>query len=230
MRRDARACRGRNRRRGAPAGCRQRRHRCGGRPADPWYSRRAAGSGKVDLGLGGDQVPGALLADLKPVDLLEAARAVGEEALPRLCFGGAGERAFLLPRPAVRLHRHIVQRIDPVLRAELDLVDQPVAGTLPFPVHMSGTVEVAVQRTVELRRVGFEPMRAELPDIKGDGLRQALKYRARTPGLFVDPTRCAGPAGTAAAAPSPTCCNGSTSWRSARCAMSSRLPGSTARW
>ena len=30
--------------------------------------------------------------------------------------------------------------------------------------------------------------------------------------------------------PSPTCANGSTSWRWARCAMSCRSPASTARW
>jgi hypothetical protein len=50
----------------------------------------AAGSHKVKVGLAQDQVPGALLADLQPVDLLEAARAIGEEALPRLRVGALG--------------------------------------------------------------------------------------------------------------------------------------------
>src|ERR1700736_962775 len=66
---------------------------------------------EVDVGVGGDQVSRALLADLQPVDLLETARAVGEEALPCLRFGGAGERAFLLPGAAVGLRRHVRQGI-----------------------------------------------------------------------------------------------------------------------
>ena len=62
---------------------------------------------EVDLGLGGDEVTGPGFADLQPIDLLEAARAIGKKSLPRLCFGGAGERAFLLPGGAVRLPRHV---------------------------------------------------------------------------------------------------------------------------
>ena len=38
----------------------------------------------------------ALLADLQPINLLEAAQAIGEESLPRLCVGGIGGVAFLL--------------------------------------------------------------------------------------------------------------------------------------
>jgi len=38
----------------------------------------------------------ALLADLRPINLLEAAQAIGEESLLRRCVGGIGEVAFLL--------------------------------------------------------------------------------------------------------------------------------------
>jgi hypothetical protein len=129
---------------------------------------------EVDIGGSGDQISRALLADLQPVDLLEAARAVGEEALPRLRFGGVGERAFLLPGSAVRLYRRIRQGIEPIFGGSSTLVYRLVAGALPLLVHVSVTVDVAVWRAVELGRVGFEGMGAELLDIDGDRRGQAL--------------------------------------------------------
>jgi len=120
---------------------------------------------EVDFGLAGDQVSSAVLADLQPVDLLETARAVGEEALPRLWLGSVGEGAFLLPGCAVRLQCHVGQWVEPVFPTQLDLVYRLVVGALPLPVHLPRAVDVAVRRAVELGCVGFERMRAELLDI-----------------------------------------------------------------
>src|SRR5262249_59917688 len=76
-------------------------------------------------GDGGKQARRAVGADRQPVDLLEAARAVGKEALAM--GGGTGRGTFLLPRRSVGLPRHVGQRIEAVLRLELDLVDRLVA-------------------------------------------------------------------------------------------------------
>lgn len=46
---------------------------------------------EVNVGLSRDQVSGAFVANLKPVDFLEPARPVREEALARLRLGGIGE-------------------------------------------------------------------------------------------------------------------------------------------
>ena len=136
---------------------------------------------EVDLGLGGDQVAGPVVADLQPIDLLEAARAVGEKSLPRLCFGGAGERAFLLPGGAVRLPRHVGQRIDPVLGAQDDLIDRLVARAAPLRAHLPVAAEPAVRRPIELGGVGFERVRAELLDIDRDRRREALRAQCVEP-------------------------------------------------
>jgi hypothetical protein len=45
-------------------------------------------------------------------------------------------------------------------------------------VHLPRAVDVAVRRAVELGRVGFERMRAELLDIYGDRRGQALRARS----------------------------------------------------
>ena len=116
-----------------------------------------------------------MLADLYPVDLLKAARPVREEALPCPRLGGIGECAFLLPGRAVRLKRHVGQRVEPVLRTQFDLVDRLVVGALPLLVQLPGIVDVTVRRAVEFGRVGFERMRAELFDIDGDRRSQALR-------------------------------------------------------
>src|SRR5215471_6575430 len=83
-----------------------------------------------DVGLRGDQVSYPLVADLQPVNLLETARAVREEALSRVRLGSIGERAFFLPRLTVCLSGHVRQRVEPVLGAQLDLVDRLVARAL----------------------------------------------------------------------------------------------------
>src|ERR1700676_5465735 len=101
---------------------------------------------EVDLGLGGDQIAGPSFADLQPVDLLEAARAVGEKSLPRLRLGGAGERAFLLPGGAVHLSSHVGQRIDPVLGAQYDLIDRLVGAAPPLLGRLPVAAEPAVRR------------------------------------------------------------------------------------
>ena len=67
------------------------------------------------------EVADARPTDRQAVDFLEAARAVGIKTLPRL-FGWCTWRgAFLLPCLAVRLPRHVRQRIDAILRKDLDL-------------------------------------------------------------------------------------------------------------
>src|SRR5262249_45040947 len=113
-------------------------------------------------------VAGALLTDLQPVDFLEAPRTVREEALARLRLGGIGKRAFLLPRPAVRLCRH-----GP--RAELDLVDRLVVGAPPLLVPLPRTIDVAVRRPIQFGCVGFERMCAELLYIDSDRGCQPLR-------------------------------------------------------
>ena len=99
-RQGAAACTGRNRRRGARAGCRPRRYRCGARPAGPSCSRPAAGRGRSrSSALPEIRLPVPCSPIVQPVDLLEAARAVGKEPLPRLRLGSAGERRIPPPRP-----------------------------------------------------------------------------------------------------------------------------------
>jgi len=58
---------------------------------------------------------------------------------------------------------------------QLDLVNRLVAGALPLLVHMPVMIDEAVRRTVELGRVGFEGMGAELFDIDGDRRGKALR-------------------------------------------------------
>lgn len=70
---------------------------------------------ELDLGDIRDQVADALGADLQPIDLFKAARAIGKEALPRFLVGGEGIGTFVVPGLAVDLPRHIGQRIDAVL-------------------------------------------------------------------------------------------------------------------
>jgi hypothetical protein len=130
---------------------------------------------EIDLGLGGDQVAGAVFADLQPVDLLKAARTVREKALPRLPLGRIGERAFLFPGRAVRLGCHVRQRVEAVLGTQFDRVDRLVGGALPLLVHMSAGIDVTIRWAVELGGVGFERMCAELLDIDGDRCCQALR-------------------------------------------------------
>ena len=70
--------------------------------------------------------------------------------------------------------RHVRQRVEAVFWTQLDFIDRLVVSTLAILVHTSRTVDVTVWRAVELGRVGFEGMRAELFDIDGDRRRQAL--------------------------------------------------------
>jgi hypothetical protein len=55
---------------------------------------------------------------------------------------------------------------------------------LPFLVHASDAVDVAVRQAVELGRIGFEGMGTELLDIDGDRRSQALRAQNVEPRRF----------------------------------------------
>jgi hypothetical protein len=75
--------------------------------------------------------------------------------------------------PTVSVTRHYPP--GRVFEAQFDLVDRLVTGTLPFLAHPPGIIDVAVGRPVELGKLGFERMRAELLDINRDRHCQPLR-------------------------------------------------------
>ena len=83
---------------------------------------------EIDGRNGRQQTRRAFDADRHAVDFLEAARAVGEEALAAV--GGARRGAFLLPCCSVGLGRHIGKWIQTIFWLQLDLVDRLVVGVL----------------------------------------------------------------------------------------------------
>ena len=87
-------------------------------------SRRRQRAVEIDIDPRGDKIAPALVADAQAVDLLENARAVGMKDLARPMRRGARLGAFLLPRPQVRLARHVGQGIRTVLGPKRDLVDR----------------------------------------------------------------------------------------------------------
>ncbi len=129
---------------------------------------------EIDVGDGRDQVAQAVHADGEPIDLLEAARAVRKEALPRLLRWRAGAGALLLPGAAVGLARHIGQGIEAILRTKLDLVDRLVGRAGAFLVEPALGIEVAVRRAVELDGVGFQRVCREALHVDRHRLGQAL--------------------------------------------------------
>ena len=128
---------------------------------------------EVDIRQRGDRTRDAGVVDHQPVDLLEAARPVRVEPLARLTVRRAGGRAFLLPGRAVRLPRHVGQRVKPVLRQHLDLVDRLVVGRPAFDTEGSVGADIAVRPGVERGRVSFQRMGRKL--------------------LHIDPGRCGQP-------------------------------------
>ena len=120
-----------------------------------------------------EQARGAFGADRHAIDLLEAARAVREEALAMLRTARRG--AFVVPCRAVGLGRHVGQGIETVLRLQLDLVHRLVAGVLALlPEHAVGA-DVSVGRSIEFGDVRFQRMGGKLLDIdlgrRGEALR-----------------------------------------------------------
>ena len=109
-----------------------------------------------------------MTVDRQPVDLLERPRSIGEKYLPGLFFRCAREGAFLPPRGAVGLPRHIGKRIKSVLRLQLDRVDRCVAWVLPLLLEnfRRGRDTRRAARTVPLGLI--QRMRAELLDVYRD--------------------------------------------------------------
>ena len=118
-------------------------------------------------------------ADRHAVDFLEAARAVGEEAL---AAGGRARRgAFLLPGRSVGLRRHIGKRIQTVLWLQLDLVDRLVAGALALLPEHAVRADVAVGRPIKLGHVGLQRMGRKLLDIDLGRRREPLRPQRIVP-------------------------------------------------
>src|SRR3954468_23274704 len=115
---------------------------------------------EVDLGIGGHEIAGAVLADAEPIDLLDRPAAVREERLPALVRGRDLLHAVGIPGTAVGLARHVRQGIETIVRAQLDFIRGLVAGALTLLVKISRGVEVTVRRTVKLGGIGLERMRA----------------------------------------------------------------------
>ena len=137
---------------------------------------------EIDGGKLRDRARHAIHADREAVDLLEAARSVGEEALARFFDGSAGARAFFVPGIAVGLDRHVGQWIEAVLRVQRDLIDRLVVGALARFAERAALTDIAVRRRVELSRIGLERMRRELLHVdrrrRCEALRaQAIKHR-----------------------------------------------------
>ena len=114
-----------------------------------------------------------------PVDFLEAARAVGEKALPAVRRARRG--AFLLPCRSVGLSGHIGKRIQAVLRLQLDLIDRLVAGVLAFLSEHAVGADVSVGRPVKFGHVGFQRVRGKLLDVDLGGRREPLRTQRVVP-------------------------------------------------
>src|SRR5215831_451712 len=86
------------------------------------------------------------------------------KALACLVRRSAGRGAFLLPGLAIRLPRHVWQRIEAVLGLKLDLEHRLVvrAGSF-FPENAFG-VEISVRRSVKLGGIGLERVGGEAFD------------------------------------------------------------------
>ena len=121
---------------------------------------------EIDRCLRRDRAARPVRHDRQTVDFLEAARTVGEEALARHRRGSSRCCTFLFPGLAIGLDRHVGQRIEAILRVELDLVHSLVGGGCAVLVERSVGADVAVGRTVELLRIGLERMGGELLHIK----------------------------------------------------------------
>ena len=144
--------------------------RCAGKTLGEAARRHAAV--EIDRCNGRQQTRSAFDADRHAVDFLEAARAVGEEALAAI--GRAGRGAFLLPCRSVGLGRHIGKRIQAIFRLQLDLVDRLVAGVLALLPEYAVRADVSVWRPIEFGHVGFQRMRGKLLDVDLCRRREAL--------------------------------------------------------
>ena len=127
---------------------------------------------EIDRCNGRQQARSAFDADRHAIDFLEAARAVGEEALAAI--GGARRGAFLLPRRSVGLGRHIGKWIQAIFWLQLDLIDRLVAGVLALLSEHAVRADVSVWRPIEFGHVGFQRMGGKLLDVDLCRSREAL--------------------------------------------------------
>ena len=120
-----------------------------------------------------DEVDLAISPDRQPVDLLEAARPVGIEALPGDFAARAGR--LLLPGRTVPLQSHVGERVEAVLGRQLDRVDGLVGLARALATELPVRPDETVRRPVEFGRIGFEWMGRELLDIDRHGAPPAVE-------------------------------------------------------
>jgi hypothetical protein len=151
-------------------------------PVGPARGRKALGvtagrqhAVKVDVCERRNKIADAGGADRQAVDLFEAARPVRIKALACLVGGSTRRGAFFLPGLAVRLPRHVWQRIEAVLGLELDLEHGLVVRAGPLFAEDTFGVEISVRRSVKLDGIGFKRMSGEAFDIHFGGSGQTLR-------------------------------------------------------
>src|SRR6058998_690593 len=103
---------------------------------------------EVDVGAGRDDARQPLSIDAQPIDLLEQARAIRIERLPRGGRRGVRRGAVLVPRASVGLHGHVRQGIEAVIRTECDFVYRHIGFILPLAMKTACAIHVAVRRPV----------------------------------------------------------------------------------
>ena len=122
------------------------------------------------------QLPGqSIVARLKPVDLLEQAARIGIEGLASALRWSECVRLVAFPRPAVCLDGHVRQRVEPVLRMELDAVDGNILGPGSMRVKRARSIDIAVGRRVQARGVRLHRVGRELLHVHDGRCRQALR-------------------------------------------------------
>jgi hypothetical protein len=120
-------------------------------------------------------------AGVEPVDLLEQPRRIGIEGLPGRLAGTERNGFVAFPRLPVRLDGAVGQGIEAILGPKLEAQDGHVVGPGPLRPERPGGVDVSVGRAVQVGRVSFERMGAELLDVDGDRRRQTLRAEGVVP-------------------------------------------------
>src|SRR6185503_5700315 len=106
-----------------------------GRRQAVFVASRRGRAVEVEIRLGGEDTPAAVLAHTGAVDLREDARGVRVEWLPAASRRGEPLGTVVVPGLAVGLARHVRQRVGAVLGAQGDLVDRTIIRPLTLAVE-----------------------------------------------------------------------------------------------